>query len=44
MGGTYTLQRGEMFAKLWLENLKERGHLKDSDLGGRIILEWVLGK
>ena len=34
MGGTCGMhERG-----FWLENLKERAHLKDPDVGGRIIL------
>jgi hypothetical protein len=28
----------------WLENLKERDHLKDLGLDGKIILEWIIGK
>jgi hypothetical protein len=31
-----------MHVKYWLENLKERGHCKDVDLDGMIILEWIL--
>jgi hypothetical protein len=27
-----------------LENLKGRDHLKDLHVGGKIILEWILGK
>jgi hypothetical protein len=28
----------------WLENLKGRDHSEDLAIGGRIILEWILGK
>jgi hypothetical protein len=27
-----------------LENLKERDHSEDIGIGGKIILEWMLGK
>jgi hypothetical protein len=33
-----------MHTILWLENLKGRDHLEDLDVGGKIILEWILGK
>jgi hypothetical protein len=26
------------------KNLKERVHLEDLSIGGKIILEWILGK
>jgi hypothetical protein len=32
--------RGEVYTGLWLENLRERVHLKDPDVNGRIILKW----
>jgi len=28
----------------WLQNLKGRDHLEDTDVDGNIILEWILGK
>jgi len=28
----------------WMENLKGRDHSENLDVGGRIILEWILGK
>jgi hypothetical protein len=30
--------------KIWMENLKERDHLDDLGVDGKIILEWILGK
>ena len=34
--------RTEMYTGFWRGNLKERDHLKDLGLDGRIILKWVL--
>jgi hypothetical protein len=31
-----------MHTKFWSENLKRRDHLKDLDVDGRIILEYIL--
>jgi len=28
----------------WLENLKERNHLEDEGINGKITLEWILEK
>jgi hypothetical protein len=36
--------RGEVYTGLWWENLRERDHLKDPDLGVRIILRWKYRK
>jgi hypothetical protein len=33
-----------MHTKFWLENLKGRDHSEDVDVGGTILLEWILGK
>jgi hypothetical protein len=33
-----------MHTKFWLENLKGRGHAGDLVVGGRIVIEWILGK
>jgi hypothetical protein len=31
-----------MHIGFWWENLKEGDHYKDLDIGGRIILQWIL--
>jgi len=36
--------RGEAYAGVWCENLKERGHLGDPGLDGKIILRWIFRK
>jgi hypothetical protein len=36
--------RGEAFRGLWWGNLKERDHLEDADVDGRIILRWIFRK
>jgi len=33
-----------MCSKFWSGNLKGRDHLDDGNMGGRITLEWILGK
>jgi hypothetical protein len=33
-----------MGTKFWLENLEGRDHSEDLGVGGKIILEWILGK
>jgi len=40
----YVAHMGEMHTKSWFENLKGRDHLEGQGIGGRIILEWILGK
>jgi hypothetical protein len=34
----------KMLVTFLLETLKERDHLRDIIVDGRIILEWILGK
>jgi len=33
--------RGEVYAEFWWGNVRERDHLKDTDVNGRIILIWI---
>jgi len=36
--------RGKAYAELWWGNLRERDHLGDPGVDGRIILRWVFSK
>jgi len=36
--------RGEAYTGFWWENLRERDHLGDPGVDGRIILRWFFGK
>ena len=33
-----------MYTGLWWGDLRERDHLEDSDIDGRIILRWIFRK
>jgi len=33
--------RGQVYTEFWLGNLRERDHLEDPDIDGRIILGWI---
>ena len=35
---------GEMNSGFWWENQRERGHLEDPGVDGRIILKYIFGK
>jgi hypothetical protein len=43
-GNVARMCEGEMYATVWLENLKGRNCLEESCVDGRIILKWVLKK
>jgi len=36
--------RGEVYTRFWCGNLRERYHLEDSGVDGRIILRWIFRK
>jgi hypothetical protein len=36
--------KGEMYIGFWLGNLRERAHLKDPGVDGRLILRWIFRK
>jgi hypothetical protein len=40
----YTWERREVHAEFWWGNLKEKDHLNDLGIDGRIVSKWVLGK
>ena len=39
-----TVGRGEAYTGFWWGNLKERDHLGDTGVDGRIILRWISRK
>jgi len=39
-----SLEIWELRTKFWSENLRERDHLEDISVDGRVILEWFSGK
>jgi len=38
--GDYLWGRGEMYAGFWCGNLRERAHLEDTSVDGRIFRKW----
>jgi hypothetical protein len=36
--------RGEEYTEVWWRNLRERDHLEDPGVDGRIILRWIFRK
>ena len=36
--------RVEVYTGFWWRNLRERGHLEDPGIDGRIILRWIFRK
>ena len=41
---TKTSAKGEVYTGFWWGNLKERDHLGDPVISGRIMLRWVVRK
>jgi len=45
MGRAYsTMKRAEMYTGFWWGNLRERDHLEDPGLDGRILFRWIFRK
>jgi hypothetical protein len=46
MGGAYGTngEKGEVYAGFWWGNLRERDHLEDPGVDGRIIVRWIFRK
>jgi hypothetical protein len=44
MGRACSTHRKKMHIGFWWESQKERDHYEDLDVGGRIILRWILEK
>jgi len=45
MGGTCNAYGGgEAYTEFWWGNLRERAHLGDTGLDGKIILKWIFRK
>jgi len=44
MGGACSAYGGETYTGFWWENLREREHLENPGVDGRIILRWILRK
>jgi hypothetical protein len=45
MGGPFNMYGGaEVYKGFWWENLRERDHLENQGIDGRIILRWIFRK
>jgi hypothetical protein len=44
MGRAYSISRREVHTKFWEENLKEKGHLENLCLDGRVTLKYSFEK
>ena len=42
--GEESMGRGEAYTGFWWGNLRERDHLEDRGVDGRIILRWIFRK
>jgi hypothetical protein len=40
-GNVALMGRGEVYTGIWWGNLRERDHVEDPDVDGRIILRWI---
>jgi hypothetical protein len=40
----HTWERREKCTRFWWESLKERDHLEDQGIGGKMGSEWILGR
>jgi hypothetical protein len=43
-GMWHAWERGDKCTGFWWESLKERAHLRDQGIDGRMGLEWILGR
>jgi hypothetical protein len=43
-GHVACIGRGEVYTGFWWGNLRERGHLEDPGVDGRMTLKWIFGK
>ena len=44
VGHVARIGRGEVYTGLWWGNLRERDHLEDPGVDGRMLLRWIFGK
>jgi hypothetical protein len=44
MGGARSTYVGEVYTGFWCGNLRERDHLEDPGIHGRIVLRWIFRK
>jgi hypothetical protein len=44
VGGAYGMHGGGECTRIWWESPKERDHLEDQDVGGKMGSEWISGR